>query len=419
MIDASRLLRLKLKNGLRVLAYRQQRLPLISLGAFVLAGKDQNPLELPGTSSLTARLLDQGTQKYDHQQLARALESTGGHVSTFSQREMSGLSLQLTSNYLALGVELLAEMLCRPRFPTNRFMIEKRKVLSHVKALEDDPSVVGSQLLDRQIYRGTSLQFPILGTVESVNQLDEDDLSRFHRNNYYPENTVIVAVGDLSEEEFLSLIKEYFEEWEPGGRKKELPRLPPRQTEPIQVRHPMGREQVHIYLGHLGIARTCDDYYKLEVMDAILGGGPGFTSRIPRKIRDEMGLAYHAYSDICGSAGVYPGRFVAYAATSPEKMKEALTALVEEIRQVTIDPPTEEELYMARQYLTGSFVFQFQGNDNLARFLLTSELFDLPSDFGSLYPKIIGEVTTEDVTRVARKYLDTINYSAVLVGSIS
>src|SRR5690606_41691373 len=104
MIDASRLLRLKLKNGLRVLAYRQQRLLLFSLGAFVLAGKDQNPLELPGTSSLTARLLDQGTQKYDHQQLVRALESTGGHVSTFCQLESSGLSLLLISFYLPLVV---------------------------------------------------------------------------------------------------------------------------------------------------------------------------------------------------------------------------------------------------------------------------------------------------------------------------
>lgn len=418
MIDPARLVRVQRPNGLRVIAYPQRRLPLLSLNAFVLSGKDQNPFDAPGTSCLTSRLLDQGTEQYDHDQLAGILESTGGHLSTFSQREMSGLSLQLTSNHLSLGVELLAEMACRPRFPPDRFAIEQRNVLNHLKAVEDDPGVIGSQLLDRQIYNGTTLQFPVLGIPESVRRIDVQDLSEFHYHNYCPENTILVAVGDLAEEEFLRLVKEHFDGWEPGRLKRKAVSLPVRQQEPVQIRHRMEREQVNIYLGHLGVARRCDDYYRLEIMDAILGGGPGFTSRIPRRIRDEMGLAYQAYSDICSSAGIYPGRFVLYAATSPETMNDAMNALLEETGQMASDPPSEEELNLARQYLTGSFVFQFQGNDNLARFLLTSEVFELPVDFGKRYPEIIRSVSAQDVTRVARKYLDTINYSAVLVGSI-
>lgn len=419
MIDPARLWRLQLENGLRIVAYPRGRLPLLSLNAFILSGKDQNPIEAPGTSCLTSRLLDEGTGKYDHKSLARILESSGGHLSTFSQREMSGLSLQLTSNHLNLGVELLAEMVRWPVFPVDRFEIEKKKVLNHLKAIEDDPGLVGSQLLDRQIYRGTTLQFPVLGTPESVQQLQVEDLRRFHRENYCPENTILIAVGDLEGEAFWKVVRERFEGWEPGRLKKRCVPVVKRQQEPIEVQHPMPREQVTIYIGHLGVQRGCKDYYCLEVMDAILGGGPGFTSRIPQRIRDEMGLAYQAFSDICGSAGTYPGRFAAYVSTSPKTMQAALTALLQEINKMIAHPPSEEEVSAARRFLTGSFVFQFEGNDNLARFLLATEILELPSDFADRYPAIIKSVGVEDVARVARKYLDTVNYTAVLVGSIT
>jgi zinc protease len=173
---------------------------------------------------------------------------------------------------------------------------------------------------------------------------------------------------------------------------------------------------VHILLGHLGIRRKNPDFVVLQVLDVILGSGPGFTSRIPRRLRDEQGLAYTTYSDITGSSGIYPGRFAAYICTSPENRETALTGLLNEIRDLVEHGISQEELETAQDYLTGSFVFDVQSNALVARFLLSVELFGLGMDYLDRYPDMIRRVTREDVERVARLYLDTVNYTTVIVG---
>ncbi|MFZ0427557.1 MAG: insulinase family protein, partial [Acidobacteriota bacterium] len=185
----------------------------------------------------------------------------------------------------------------------------------------------------------------------------------------------------------------------------------------IYDRVPMDKEQVNIYLGHLGIVRSNPDFYALQVMDTILGGGPGFTSRIPRRIRDEQGLAYLTYSDLTGSAGVYPGRFVAFVGTAPENADRALDSLRREIDDFLEEGPNEEELRVARNFLTGSFVFELQSNSSIARLLLSIEVFALERSFLARYPDLIRAVTLNDIRRVAAQYLDTINYTTVIVGS--
>jgi zinc protease len=148
----------------------------------------------------------------------------------------------------------------------------------------------------------------------------------------------------------------------------------------------------------------------------VLGSGPGFTSRIPRKLRDEQGLAYSTYADITSSSGIYPGRFAAYISTSPENRDRALEGLHAEVEDAVAHGVTEDELLTAQDYLTGSFVFELQSNYLVARFLAAIELFGLGWDFPRRYPEMVLGVTVEDVNRVARTHLDTVNYTTVIVG---
>lgn len=205
--------------------------------------------------------------------------------------------------------------------------------------------------------------------------------------------------------------------WRNGHYRKSRPPAPRRQRAPrVRQRVLEGREQVHICLGHLGVTRDHPDFYALQVMDAVLGSGPGFTSRIPRELRDRRGLAYATYSDLTGSAGRYPGRFLAYICTSPSNRDAAVSGLMGEIESLIADGPTEEELELARNYLTGSFVFGFQSNAHVARFLLMAERFGLEPDFVRLYPDWIRAVDAEEVRRVARCHLDTVNFTTIIAG---
>jgi zinc protease len=408
--------RQRLVNGLVMLVSENHKIPLVSLNAYVLAGQDQNPPDKPGLAAFTARMLDEGTENYDYSQMAELLEGAGGALSIFSHRELSGVSLQLKAEDLDLGVELLAEMLRRPVFPAERLELEKEKVLNHLRSMQDDPQTVAGNAFNRLIYRGTPLQHPALGLPESVTLLSTPDLHSFHARHYGPVSTLIILAGDVSADAAQKRIETEFGDWRtPEYERVILPGIQKQQA-PVQETTVIDKEQVHILLGHLGVTRKNPDFPILQVLDVILGSGPGFTSRIPRRLRDEQGLAYTTYSDITASSGVYPGRFAAYICTSPENRETALNGLLGEIRELVQNGITQEELETAQDYLTGSFVFDVQSNAMVARLLLSVELFDLGFDYLKRYPEMIRRVSRADVERVARLYLDTVNYTTVIVG---
>jgi zinc protease len=405
-------------NGLTLLYAHNPRLPVVSLNAFLLVGKDQNPLTRAGTASLTARLLDEGTESFTHRQISELLENIGGQLSTFSDREITGICFQLMASELSLGMRLLTEMLTRPVFPEPRFENERKRVLNHLEAMSEDPQLIGDQLLNGQIYAGTPLEYPLLGTPESLSEITAKDLRIFHEQKYGPRNTLLVVVGANEFKEVLELSERELFNWENPNQELTSRWQLKQQDKPHTCTRPMNKEQLCIYLGHLGTVRDNPDYYALQVLDVILGGGPGFASRIPRRLRDEMGLAYTTYSDISGSSGLYPGRFVAYVGTSPDKRNEVLDGLYRTISEFVESGPTEDEIRLAQSFLLGNFVFEFHSNLSLARFLLTTEIHSLGTDFPKEYSNQIRSITCEDVSRVARDYLDTVNYTTVYVGAV-
>lgn len=408
--------RISLSNGLILLISENRRVPLISMSGFVLAGSDQNPIDRPGLACMTASLLDEGTENYDDQQIAALIENSGGDITVFSQRELSGISLEMKSEDLSLGLELLAEMLRRPVFPEKRFRLEQEKVLNQLQAMDDNPQTVAGKLFNRWIYRGSPLEYPILGTQESMREVPLEEIRHYHRRNYAAQNAVLVVVGAAHPKQVMESVQRGFADWQnPEYGRTEMPPLQ-RQTEPIFEEYFVEKEQVNILMGHLGIVRTNPDYYALQVMDVILGSGPGLTSRIPRKLRDEGGLAYSTYADFSGSSGLYPGRFIAYVSTSPEHRERAIQEVLDEIRDMGEEGITSQELEAAQDYLSGNFVFELQSNSAVARFLLGCELFGLGEDYGVRYAEIIRAVTRDQVNQVARQYLDTINYTTVVVG---
>jgi zinc protease len=180
---------------------------------------------------------------------------------------------------------------------------------------------------------------------------------------------------------------------------------------------PMPREQVHVYLGHLGIRRTDPDFYVLSVMDHILGTGPGFTSRVSRKLRDEMGLCYAVSAGITPSAGEELGTFTAYIGTSPEHRQRAVDGFLDEIRRIRSEPPSEQELQDVKDYLTGSFVFALERNSNLAAYAIRAKRFELGFDFLERYPSVVRAITPEQVCEAAMRHLHPDRLAVVSAGA--
>jgi zinc protease len=99
-------------------------------------------------------------------------------------------------------------------------------------------------------------------------------------------------------------------------------------------------------------------------------------------------------------------------------MNPAIEGLIHEIRRIINEPVSDHELVDAQDYLTGSFVFAFESSSQIARFLVHAEVYGLGFDYIDKYPDYIRAVTKAEITRVAQKYLNSENYSMVVVGPV-
>jgi zinc protease len=172
--------------------------------------------------------------------------------------------------------------------------------------------------------------------------------------------------------------------------------------------------QANIIMGHEGVPRNHPDYYAIQVMNYILGGG-GFSSRAMESIRNQRGLAYSVYSYF--SAEKSHGTFAFVMQTKNETAEEAIRIARQEIGRLRDEPVSEQELSDAKDYLTGSFPLRFDTTRKVANFLAQVEFFQLGLDYPERYADLVRRVTREDVQRVAKEYLQPERLITVVVGN--
>lgn len=411
--------RIQLPSGLVLLAAENHSVPSVSINAITLAGSRFEDDEKAGLASLAGEQIAEGTASRTSQQIAETVESVGGRLATFGQYETSGASLSLLSKDISLGIEIASDVMMNAVFPEDKVIQHRERRIAQLRSRLDVPRTQASDEFNEIVFKGTPRHRPPVGYEKTVNNITRDDIIGFHQRYYAPNNTLLAIVGDFRLTEAIKLIEETFGRWMPAPdfRAPQVP-VPVRQKKAIEKFIHAPKEQINIFTGHLGVERCNADYYRLLVMDTILGSSPGFTSRIPRVLRDEQGLAYTTFSNMTSSASIDPGRFIAYIGTSPENLDRALAGLRHEIRRIVEEPVAEQELESAKAYLTGNFVFDFQTNAQIAAFLIEAEVYGLGFDYLEKYPKLIRAITIEDIARVARKYIDPGCLTTVVVGPV-
>ena len=164
-------------------------------------------------------------------------------------------------------------------------------------------------------------------------------------------------------------------------------------------------EQVHILMGHLGIARTAPDHDALAILDHILGTGPGFTDRLSRILRDELGLAYSVGGGMTDSADVVPGYLRIYVGTGAREAPRAVAAVIEQVQAMHRGEFSDDEVKRARDYLAGSWVFDYQTVTQRAERLLELERWGLPLTEPIDWPTRIARVTAAQVREAAARHI--------------
>ena len=390
----------ELRCGARLLVSPRPGAPVTAVQMHMRGGVALDPPGHEGTAWLTGALLDQGTKRHDEEQIATLLESAGGSLAG----DANGVSGAIASKDWRRLVELVAEVVLVPTFPSAQVKRQRQRLLDRLVVERDEPRVQGERVFRKLIYGNHWLGRPSHGELESVARIGRAHLAAFHSVCWMPQRALFAVCGDVEPEAVRQLFERKLAGWKAGD---DTP--PPEATfPPRDVRlaaFESDRAQVHLYAGHLGIRRNHPDYPALVVMDHVLGTGPGFTNRISKRLRDELGLAYTVHASIHHTAGIHPGTFMAYIGTSPQHVETALKGFLDEIHRLQDQPVGDDELGVAKDYVVGSFALSFQRAARRASYMISQERHGLPPDNLERLPRELAAVSAADVQRVAREHL--------------
>jgi zinc protease len=409
--------RTTLANGLRVWTVEHRQVPLVSVLALLPVGASSDPSDRPGLAAITGDLLDEGCGDRSALDVHEALGRIGAQLDVDVGHDATVLGLTTLERYLGPGLELMRDMLIRPRFEQREFDRVRDLRLNRLLQLRDMPPALADRAFAQLLYRNHPYGHLPIGTEGALRALMIRDITSFHRRAFAPGRTTVIAVGDKSHESLVTAVRRAFEGWtlepvEPVADPDLFPAPVPPQTR-LAVVHRAGSAQAELRIGHVALPRRTPDYHGALVANMILGGQ--FVSRINMNLREDKGYTYGARTSFEFRRA--PGPFVLHASVQHDATADALREALGEIRAIRGERPvTREELELGRASLTRGYPRNFETADQVARAAAQIALYDLPEDyFTAFVPKVLS-LNEDDVTAIAAKHIYPSRLLTVIVG---
>lgn len=409
--------RIDLDNGLTVFLLENHTLPQVGALARIGVGSVWEPAKLTGLASITGTVMRTGgTETMNSEEINQALANVGASVETRIGGTSGSVYMSSLSDSVETVLPIFAGVIKSPAFAEEKVKLAKQQVKSGISRRNDNPRSVARREFG-QLVQGEDSPYARVAQYYTIDRIQREDLVAFHDKYFHPNNTMISIWGDFDSEEMASRIRRLFGDW-PKAQDFERPPLPPMTGKDGYSVSFIPKEDVTqsiVLMGHLGeIKRSNPDYFPIIVMNQVLSGG--FTGRLFQVVRSDMGLAYSVYGRY--SAGYEnEGVFSAGVGTKSETTVEAAQAVMEQIKRMQTQPPSEEELQVAKDAFLNSFVFNFDSQREILSRLMTYEYYDYPRDFLKQIKEGVEQVSAEDVLRVSRKYLHPDRLDVLVLGN--
>lgn len=401
--NALEIKRMRLADGAILLVSEEHQLPMVTVSIAFDAGGRRDPKGKAGLAVLTASCMNQGTKTIPAAEFNQKADFMGSSVGVSAGRDYAVASMTSLKKYEKQTLALLAGILTGPGLRTADIERKRAQQIANIKSNQEQPDYVADVDFIKTLFgAGTPYGHPQIGTAKSVAKLTPADVREFYREHYKTGGAVIAVVGDVSAENVKALLEHDLAGLS-GSVAPQAPPPPPEAPRGLQAKLiDRNVRQANIIMGFGGIARANPDYYKIQVMNYILGGG-GFASRLMKVVRTQHGLAYSIGSLF--DARKFPGPFAVVLQTKNRSSNEAIKLVLEQLHEMRRSEVSPTEIASAKKYLIGSFPIKLDRQSAIAGFLLGIQLDHLGLNYADNYPKLIGAVTRQDVLQVARKYL--------------
>lgn len=406
--------RIQLPNGMVIFLQEDHELPLISATALIKGGSSSEPAAKTGMISIySGSWRTSGTQKKSGDQLDDELEAIGAKVETGGGVDTTSASFNcLKENFDQVFADFL-DVLEHPVFREDKIALVKRRLNTAISRRNDEIDSIASREA-AQLGYGKDSPYAREAEYWTVAAVTRQDLLEWHKRHFAPNNIIFGMVGDFDSKQMESRLREAFGSL-PKGTPYDPSHIPVPGPKPgVYLAEKTDVNQSEIAMIGVGIRRDNPDYFAVRVMNEIFGGG--FSSRLFKNLRSKQALAYSVGGGI-GAGYNHPGLIDISMGTKSASTAKAIAALYQQIDDLLNVPPTEVELKQARDSILNGFIFAYDSPDKVLGEQLTYELYGYPKDFLERFRDAVDKVTSADVHRVARKYIDKRKLAVLVVGN--
>lgn len=406
--------RIELKNGLVILLLEDHELPFVNGFIDMRGGSRDEPASKVGLVDLYGEAWrTSGTTSKDGDQLDDLLEAKAAKVETGGDMDSTSVSWSCLKQDEGLVFGIVTDLLEHPAFKQDKLTLAKQQVAAAIVRRNDDPGGIAHREAAKLVYGAGSpyAREPELATIKAVTV---DDLKQWHDKTVIPNNMIVGVSGDFDSAAMEKALRDAFENLPRGAVWPKPSGEFPGPKPGVYFVDKSEVNQSNVFIVGMGTLKSNPDYFALSVMNEIFSGG--FGSRLFQNVRTKQGLAYEVGGGY-GSDYDHPGMFRVIAATKSASTVRATQAMMAEINGLKTQPFTEEELKRAKDQVLNSFIFNYDTKEKVLSAAVRLEFYGYPADFLEKYRDSVERVTTADLERVAKKYIDPSKLAVLVVGN--
>ena len=403
-----------LTNGVKVYLIEEHSLPVMSAALITRAGGEDNPKDKPGLAAFAARMLTEGTATRSSTQLANDIAQIGASLGASAGMDNAAVSVAALSNNTGGALDLLSDVALHPAFKAEEVERIRKQRLVAILQEGDQPVLSALRVGLKALYGDQPYGFRPVGTTDSVKTISREDMTAFWSAHYTPKGAALILAGDLTQAEAKRWAEKYFGGWSNAGGADALtlPAAPPAPDRKVILVDKPGSPQTTLLTLGLGAPRNTPDYPAITEMNSILGGL--FSSRVNMNLREKNGYTYGAFSNF--SFNREGGPYFAYAPVRTDVTGPATRELFSELARIQTDPPTPEELKLAKDNALRSLPGSFETVGNETGLMAELFVYGLSNDYFQKLPAQFEAVTPAAVWKAAQDYIHPDHVILVAVG---
>ncbi|MAQ96165.1 MAG: hypothetical protein CL716_00415 [Chloroflexi bacterium] len=403
-----------LESGLRIVSQQLPNSESVSILISVQAGSRNEQKGQYGVAHFAEHMLFKGTGKRPSPLLVSSpIESTGGFLNASTGYESTNYWCKVPENHFRTGIEILQDMMQNSLLNEEEINSERRVIIEEIKTIEDYPDSKTALNLDKLMWPDSALGRDIAGSVQSVENINQETIRAFLDDFYLPTNTVISIAGNLDHDKSIQSIDQLFLTHPfPGSQLKISPIENVQNSVKLDLEK-RGIEQIHIHLGYPGVSITHPDRYALDLLNVILGDG--MSSRLFQEIRERLGLVYDIESEITHLQDVGDLRIT--LAVDKNRYIDAIKAILTEVENLKTELEGSEVI-RAKQILKGRMRLRMDDSQAVAAWNAHQDLFNKQIECESVIREYIDRNDIPKLQKAAFQYLDVSKLNIAIVGDI-